>query len=297
MTNVIYCIENKNIMPELPELEAIKTYLMNKVGNRKIDEVEAFKHTVIRFPSQIDFVKLLRGVTLKKISRFGKIMRFHFEKDNQKQFLDLDHGLTGRLDWLDSTKRKSRRTIFSLHFSNDLDLVYYDRRLHGSVWLFSEDNVENLPHLSLISTMGPDIMSTSKDMFLERIKKFRGEIKRTITNQKFVSGIGNAYSDEILFEARINPFTKVTSLSSEDLTLLYNKTKKVLSKAIGYILDDLNENGKLDNESSWRKSLFKVHLKNGELCPRCQTPISIINPRRPTNFCRVCQPSQNRYFI
>ncbi|MHA1213694.1 MAG: DNA-formamidopyrimidine glycosylase family protein [Candidatus Hodarchaeales archaeon] len=284
-------------MPELPELEAIKAYLSNKVRRRVVDKVETFEHTVIRFPNQTEFVELLKGSTLVEISRFGKIIRFHFKRENKKLFLDLDHGLTGRLDWLTGSKRKSRRIIFILYFSDELNLVYHDKRLHGSVWLFSQDNAENIAHSSLIRKLGPDIMNVSKETFLKRIKKFRGEIKRTIINQKFVSGIGNAYADEILYEARINPFTKATSLSMDDLTLLYEKSREVLNKATEYILNNLNENNQLDNESNWRKSLFKVHLKNGELCPRCQTPISIIDPRRPTNFCRVCQPSENRYFI
>ncbi len=138
----------------------------------------------------------------------------------------------------------------------------------------------------------------SEEKFIDRIKKFRGEIKGVLTNQEFVTGIGNAYSDEIQYEAKIHPFTKRTQLTTTEIKQLYLICRGVLTEGTKKITDWLFSNDKLNNQRFWRQELFKIHLRDGQPCLRCGKPISAIKAnRRITNFCQTCAPSKNKNFI
>lgn len=284
-------------MPELPELEAIREYLTNVLSQRTIKAIKTYHHTVIRYPSANDFEKWLQGAHLIQIDRIGRILRFSFKKSDLFFHLYVDHGLTGRLTFKSLLKKIPSKTVLSLEFDNDKTLIYHDSRLHGTIWLYSALNKEKMDYPSIIDDYGPDILEISEADFLERIRKYRGEIKGILTNQKFVTGIGNAYSDEILFVANIHPFSKKTKLNKEELKKLFLTCQNVLSSAKDDILIMLSQTGEFD-EKKWRKKILRVHLKGkNEQCPICGHSISTIKSKRMTSFCRKCQPSKNKNFI
>lgn len=284
-------------MPELPELEAIRQYLVSSISEQVITNVKTFLHTVIRKPSALEFEELLNGSTLDQIERIGKILRFSFHKSDLILNLYIDHGLTGRLAWSSNSRKVPAKTVFSLEFGNGRILIYHDARLHGAIWLFSNKNNQPSEEPAVIDNFGPDIVKISESEFINRLTKFRGEIKGILTNQRFVTGIGNAYSDEILFEAKTHPFSKRPELSKEDQATLYLACKYVLSNATEQISQILESTQKLDNERYWRQEVFRVHLKDKQPCPICGSPISTIKAKRITNFCRKCQVPTNRDFI
>ncbi len=284
-------------MPELPEIEAIRQYLISTISNEVITEVKTFQHTVIRNPSAKEFEELLRDATLDHIERIGKILRLSLHKSNLLLYLYLDHGLTGRLAWYSSQKLPAK-TVFLIKFRNDKTLLYHDTRLHGTIWLFSSKKNQPCEHPAVIDEFGPDIFQISESEFIKRLGKFNGEIKGILTNQtKFVTGIGNAYADEILFEAKIHPFSKRPQLSEKDKSILYHACKKILTNSMNKISHMLKTTQKLDNERYWREQIFLIHLKGKKPCPICGNPISTIKAKRLTNFCRKCQIPKNRNFI
>jgi formamidopyrimidine-DNA glycosylase len=284
-------------MPELPELESIRRYLISILSKDVIIDVKTEKHTVIRYPPREQFEELLKDTSLIQIERIGRILRFLLHKDDSIFNLYIDHGLTGRLGWASDYKKIPTSTVFSFEFKSGKTLIYHDRRLHGAIWLFEADSEKNRKKPDVIKNYGPDILEISFKDFLERISKYRGEIKRILTNQGFITGIGNAYADEILFKAKIHPFAKRTQLSEEEIKFLYHTSKDVLSDALDQILNILNSDHKLDNEVNWRNKILKIHLKGGHSCPLCGNKISTIKAKRITNFCRRCQTSKNRNFI
>ena len=283
-------------MPELPEIEAIRKYLGLTISNQIISEVKSFRHTAIRNLPKEDFEDLLNLATLDKIERIGKILRFILYKDTITLNLYIDHGLTGRLAWL-TTEKVPAKTVFLMTFKGVKTLIYHDSRLHGAIWLFVCKNNKPCGYPTKIAGFGPDILQISEEEFINRLKRFNGEIKGIITNQKFVSGIGNAYADEILFEAKIHPFDKRVQLTKEEKTKLYNACKKILSNSMNTIYKTLCETQKLDNQSYWREQIFRVHLKGKQPCPICGNLISTIKAKRFTNFCRKCQNPRNRSFF
>ena len=118
-----------------------------------------------------------------------------------------------------------------------------------------------------------------------RIQRHRGEFKNLLREQSFVAGIGNGYSDEILWTARLAPFRKRSTLAPEEVDRLYDATKDTLAWAI----DELRHRVPPDFEVEVRDFLH-VHRKGGEPCPRCGTTISEIAPGGfVTSFCRGCQ--------
>ncbi|MHA2330312.1 MAG: DNA-formamidopyrimidine glycosylase family protein, partial [Candidatus Hodarchaeales archaeon] len=251
-------------MPELPEIEAIREYLELNISNALITEIKTYRHTVIRNLPLNKFENMLDGASINKINRIGKILQISLHKLDTKLQLYIDHGLTGRLGWLKDYKRPPAKMVFSLEFHNGKTLIYKDTRLHGAVWLISAKNSQENKPPPVIANFGPDILKISRSEFLDRLDKFRGEIKGILVNKKFVVGIGNAYSDEILYEAKIHPFTKKPQLNEKEKAELFRACQKVLSDAIILITQMLNETQKLDNQNHWRKAIFRVHLKGGE---------------------------------
>jgi len=287
-------------MPELPEIEAIRSYLTSKISGEIITRTDTFNHTVIRYPTPDDFKESLNKARLDQIRRIGKILHFSFiknEKISEQLHLYLDHGLTGRLRWGSSSKKFPKKSVFSLEFSNRKTLLYHDRRLHGAVWLFKCNQQEHPPYPEGFKKFGPDIHEITYQEFKNRLKKFRGEIKGILTNQTFVIGIGNAYADEILFSARVHPFTRKNQLTEEDIERIFSSCHKVLLDATKKIFDTLKETDILDNEKNWRDQIMTIHLKEGGPCPICGSKISLIKAHRMTNFCRKCQISKNPNFI
>ncbi|MHA2176061.1 MAG: DNA-formamidopyrimidine glycosylase family protein [Candidatus Hodarchaeales archaeon] len=282
-------------MPEIPEIEAVLQYLYGKIRNDPISSVQTFQHTVIRTPNIKEFPKILLGAYLTSIQRIGKILKLNLKRDEKFIALYLDHGLTGRLAW--KKGKRATKTVLEIGFESGKELLYHDKRLHGSLWLYQATAEEDLEIPEKIMRFGPDIKTISEEEFLERIKRYRGEIKGVITNQSFITGIGNAYSDEILFDAGIHPFTKKPQLSKSELLSLFRSSKSVIGESIESIYKMLIETEKINNQRFWRSQLFKIHLRGGEPCVRCGNKISTIKAHRLTNFCRKCQKTKNKSFI
>ena len=114
---------------------------------------------------------------------------------------------------------------------------------------------------------------------------YNGQIKRALTNAAFVSGIGNAYADEILFEARIYPFEPSKNIPEEKLRELYEAIGRVYAWAVPIVAERTGE--KIEIKI---RDFLKVHRKGGEPCPTCGAPITEVTPnQRTTSYCRSCQ--------
>ena len=135
--------------------------------------------------------------------------------------------------------------------------------------------------------MGPDADDPALgiDVWRERIRTHRGELKNLLKEQAFVAGIGNGYSDEVLWEARLAPFRKRSTLASDEVDALYAAVRKVPAWAI----EELRRRVPPRFEVEVRDFL-RVHRKGGTPCPRCGTTISEISPGGfVTSWCRTCQ--------
>jgi formamidopyrimidine-DNA glycosylase len=170
----------------------------------------------------------------------------------------------------------------TLHFeAPEEELRYVDAKTMGQLYL-----TEDVGAVPTFDEMGPDALDISPAEFEERLRPMRGEIKGALTRSSFVAGIGNAYADEILWQARLHPYRKRTSLTAEEIGRLYLAMRTTLLAAIEKVRLEMGDDVHLKP-----RDFFAVHMKGGQPCPRCGTAISAITARqRITNFCRTCQP-------
>lgn len=272
-------------MPEIPDLEAIRGYLNERIVGVEVARVEALIPYILRTP-RADVEATLTGNRFGPILRRGKFLLFPLADES---LLVINPMLTGRFQYVPAKTKRAAKTALAIEFIGGMQLRYADQKLMGKIYVVPAERLMDVP---MFAEMGPDALEVSEEEFRERIRKHPGAIKNVLTNSKFIAGIGNAYSDEILFEAGIDPFRKRTTLSSEEIGTLYRAIHKTFDRSIPIVRARLGET--LDYEE-WRDHL-KVHRKGGGTskdegrCPRCGTHITEISPnQRITSWCRKCQ--------
>ena len=196
-------------------------------------------------------------------------------------FLAINPKLTGRLQLAAPSDKRLAKTHLVMTFTSDQQLRYVDQKQMGQLYL-----TERLGSVPEYADLGPEPLDVSLETFRERLKPFRGEIKGVLTRGQFVAGIGNAYADEILWSARLHPYRKRTQLTAAEVDRLYAAMRSTLTEAIDKVRLEMREDIHLKP-----RDFMAVHMKTGEPCPRCGTPISLVGAnQRITNFCRSCQP-------
>ncbi|MEP6870249.1 MAG: DNA-formamidopyrimidine glycosylase family protein [Anaerolineaceae bacterium] len=271
-------------MPEIPELEAIRGYFNEQIAGRTIYSCEARIPFVFRTPAQV-LRDTLPGDRFGEVLRQGKFLLFPLASD---RVLAINPMLTGRFQYVDPKVKLRAKCCLVLGIEGGRSLRYSDDRVMGKIYLVAIDQLSLIPNWS---TNGPDLLdpALTEDDWLARTKKYRGQVKSMLTNAEFVQGIGNAYSDEILWEAKINPYIPRTRLSDEQLRALYRASHAVMDWATPLVRGSMVKGGDLDYEE--RRDFMRVHRLGGKPCPRCATNISEITAnQRITSFCRACQP-------
>ena len=238
--------------------------------------------SIVRSYASEDFAADIVGRTFGPITRYGKDLFFPLAPD---RVLAVNLMLTGRLQYADPAERRSKRTYFLLGVAG-MELRYLDDRQMGLVYYVRpEELYERVPRLA---ALGPDALDNdlTLEQFTERLRPFTGEIKGILTRGKFIAGIGNAYVDEVLFEAGVSPFAKRRALSADDVRRIYEAIPKVLIEAREVVREHM-----LPDIHKKVRDFLKVHRKGGEPCPTCGNTISELTAnQRITSYCRHCQP-------
>jgi formamidopyrimidine-DNA glycosylase len=275
-------------MPELPELEIAREVLVRRLQGRRVARVDVAPKggpIVIRDLTTLGFASQVEGSTITSIQRRGKFLLFGLqahEAGAPDLHLAVNPKLTGRLQLCPPEAKKAGPVHLTLSFdATPLELRYVDSKTMGQVYL-----TRDLGLIPTYSEMGPDALDVSLAEFRERLRPYRGEMKGVLIRAAFLAGIGNAYADEILWEARLHPYRKRTSLHPEEVERLYQAMRTVLLSATEIVRREMGEEIHLKP-----RDFFSVHLRDGKPCPRCGTPVSSVNANlRITNFCRTCQP-------
>jgi formamidopyrimidine-DNA glycosylase len=267
-------------MPELPELEVVSDVLQRRVVGTTIERVEIVLPggaIVVRDLTHGDFAGALTGATIGPVARRGKFLVFSIPP----LYLVLNPKLTGRLQLAAHSDKKIAKTHLVLTLSSGDELRYVDQKTMGQLYLTRDLNA--VPDYA---GLGPEPFDIPLGDFRARLKSYRGEIKGILTRGEFIAGIGNAYADEILWHARLHPYRKRTQLTPEEIARLYAAMQSALREAVEQVRAEMGEQIHLKP-----RDFLAVHMKTGEPCPRCGTPISLIGAnQRITNFCRTCQP-------
>jgi formamidopyrimidine-DNA glycosylase len=269
-------------MPELPDLEAYRSFFNRRIPGVGIEAVTVSIPLVVRVPKD-DFIAALTGNVFGEVERRGKFLLFSLKSGD---YVAVHPMLSGRFQYCPPQEKRRAKTCFVLALANGHELRYFDDRLMGKVYLVREGAFDAVPRFR---ELGPEPLSErlTEETFRERLRRFRGQIKNVILNETFVAGIGNAYADEILFAASLRPYRKRTELSAEDEGRLHQAIRSVLGQAAAIVTERMENEGLPVEE--YRDHL-KVHRRGDQPCPHCGASITEITAgRRITNFCRHCQ--------
>jgi len=268
-------------MPEIPDLEAVRRYLKPRLEDHTITSASAPIPWIVR--TGADGLEDLVGHQFVDILRHGKYLLFNLDDG---RVLVVNAMLTGRFHWDEAGAKKPGRLAVVFGIDDGHELRYSDIRRMGRFYLTDPEHLDVIPQFP---KMGPDVLAIDEDEFTGLIAKRRGQIKNTLTNQEFVAGIGNAYSDEILWEARLHPHRKRSTMDDDDIHNLYTAIHTILDRSCE-VVDEIVQNEGLGKKAEWREHL-SVHRKTGEPCPRCGTPIKgQTRGGSETNYCVQCQP-------
>jgi formamidopyrimidine-DNA glycosylase len=272
-------------LPELPELELLRATLAKHAVGKTILSVvlDARRAFIIRYPPQ-DFARELGGKTISGIERRGKFLIFSFEGFDKR--LVINPMLGGRFSVCSRAAPALPSTCFTLQLSAALDIRFLDSTLMARIYL-SADPAGEVPGFG---ELGPDALDESLtfDDFARRLKKHRGELKNLLRNQSFVSGVGNAYADEILFAARLRPLRRAGTLSDAERRALYDAIRNTLRDAVS-VTQAQYDAGKHPLHKQDRR-FMQIHSRKKGECPRCGHRISVVHPGgEATYYCRGCQ--------
>ena len=267
-------------MPEAPELEVVKDFLQKRIVGQSVMSASVLRPSVLR-PLASDLVADIPGRTITGVERRAKFLVISLSGD---RMLVVNPMLAGAFQYCDPSARKLKSTFIVLSLSDSHDLRYLDRRQMGRVYYVTARQSHQVPQFE---GQGPDVLDgMSFEEYRQRLSRFHGEIKGILTRGRVVSGIGNAYADEILWAAKVYPFRKRKDLFEEELRRLHELSRSVIEEATAAVRE------RMGHEIHKKvRDFLKVHNKGGEACPRCGSTISEIRAnQRITSYCRSCQP-------
>jgi formamidopyrimidine-DNA glycosylase len=257
-------------VPELPEVETVLRTLAPRLLGRRFVEAHFYSRLVMRGDAE-ETAGRLRGRVIRAIERRGKFLVF----DLGGETLSIHLGMTGRLLW-EGTPGPHTRAMFVLDNGR---LIYDDPRQFGRI---------ELPARTL--RLGPDALSIEEREFTELLRARRGHIKPLLLNQAFVSGMGNIYTDEALFRARIHPRAIASRMSRQRVRRLHQAIREILAAAIESGGSSISDYVDGEGRAGFFQFQHQVYGRAGEPCPACGTPIRrIVIVQRGTHYCPKCQ--------
>ncbi|MDD5638630.1 MAG: DNA-formamidopyrimidine glycosylase [Candidatus Pacebacteria bacterium] len=289
-------------MPELPEVETTIRQLKTKVLNRTFVDFWTDTPKIIKKPKNInDFKKQIIGKKILNLRRKGKNIIFDLSENKS---LLIHQKLTGHLlfgewkllnnKWVPVKKNALAEKINSyIHllfvFDNNKMMALSDLRKFAKVELWDKDKLENSDVFKKIGIDPMDKNFTFKK-FKEILKNKKGPIKKILMNQEIIAGIGNIYSDEILWDSKIHPLTKISSLEDKELKKIYLSIKKILKKAIKLKGESFSDYRLPSGEKGGFDKERKVYRRENQQCFRCKNLIKRVKiNNRSAYFCPFCQ--------
>ncbi len=244
-------------MPELPEVESYKKYFDSTSLNKTVKDVKVLDKGILSDISSKSFVSKIKGEKFKSTYRHGKYL---FAQLSSSKILVMHFGMTGFLKYFKNEDEASKHIRVLFSFSNGFNLAYDCQRKFGKV-TFTKSINEFLKKKKL----GEDPISKrlSYNKFKEIIIKKSGNIKAALLDQKTFAGIGNLYSDEILFQANIHPLSVIKHFKEKDFEAVYKSMNEILKKAVKLKADF----------DSYPESWLVLFRDDDENCPKCNGSI------------------------
>jgi formamidopyrimidine-DNA glycosylase len=280
-------------MPELPEVEVIRRDLEKEVVGRQIRSVEVRNtknamRVIRRHRKRRELEEPLTGTRVTGIERRGKYLVFHLDSDLA---LVVHLGMSGQLLQTSRSEGIQNHTHVVFDLSGGGQLRFVDPRTFGEIFVTTKDESGDIKELRSLG-LDPLENHLTWQHFSEFLAAHKIKLKSLLMDQRFVAGIGNIYSDEILFLAGLHPGRGCDSLSDQEVRRLYRAMQEVLQEAIRY-------RGTSAEDEQYRdlygavgeyRPFLQVYQRQGQPCRRCRTPIQRARwSNRSMYFCPKCQ--------
>ena len=269
-------------MPELPDVEATRRYLLNSgLAGRSVRNVELFWSRAVRTPGIEDFVLTLCGQRIEDVGRRAKFLLFPLD---QGWTLVMHLRMTGSLlvEDADSPRPTMTRNLYVLDDSRELRFV--DPRKLGQIWLVQDTG-------PLLGRLGPEPLGPgfTANVLQSCLAKRSAPVKALLCDQAVIAGIGNIYADELLFAAGIHPLLPGNGLTSHQVERLHGEMGPMLVEATETLTASMPFHGPPTESPEGLQRLRVPRGRNG-VCPQCGSPITRVPVRgRSTYYCEACQ--------
>ena len=254
-------------MPEMPEVEAFDYYIKKNCLNKMIESVEVTDKKLIRKIPYTDFKQDLTGEKFDSVTREGKYLVIGIKPNSMK--LIMHFGLTGFVVVMKDNDKKVRFSQVRFIFKNNVVLHWCDVRKFGKLWLVNKIN-----EVKGLEQLGPDPLKLTQQEFIALMNKSKSKnIKAFLMDQSIISGIGNEYSDEILFQSGIDPHHKVGDLMPHAMKKIYHQMQKVLKYAIVLRKKNISKLGNqrlfsANDSTTFKSSYLQAHRHTDMRCPK-----------------------------
>jgi formamidopyrimidine-DNA glycosylase len=267
-------------MPELPDVTIYVEAIRERVAGRVLERIRIVNPFLLR--SVTPPPEELRGRRTKGVRRIGKRIVLELEDDC---FAVIHLMIAGRFRWSDpGAKIPGKLGLAAFDFdSGSLILTEAGSKRRASLHLVRGEEA-----LLRFDAGGVEVLGALKDAFTRALRSENHTLKRALTDPRLFSGIGNAYSDEILHRARLSPLTLTSKIGEKEVARLYDATRSTLEEWIARLRAE--SAGRFpDKVTAFRKEMA-VHGRYGEPCPDCGSPVQrIVYAENETNYCARCQ--------
>ncbi|HWF04582.1 MAG TPA: DNA-formamidopyrimidine glycosylase family protein [Candidatus Angelobacter sp.] len=269
-------------MPELPDIVVYMEALEQRVLGHTLENFDVRGPSLLRTADPS--IQSIQGRKITGLRRIGKRIAFGFDND---LWLVFHLMIAGRLHWSEKKKTADgRRTLAAFDFDNGtLTLTEAGTRKRASLHL-----VRGEAGLAALDPGGIDVFAASLDQFSAVLTSSNHTLKRSLTDPHLFSGIGNAYSDEILFHAQLSPVLLTQRMTPEQIKRLYEATRKTLAQWTDLLRQDSGSGKKFPEKVTAFRPEMAVHGRYGEPCPACGEKVQRIRyASNETNYCPHCQ--------
>ena len=266
-------------MPELPDIVVYVESLERRIVGRTLEQVHLKSPFVLRtaVPPLTDVI----GKRILAVRRIGKRIALVMEGE---LFVVLHLMIAGRLRWIEAGGKPPTTTVATFRFANGtLAFTEAGTRKRASLHIVHGDDA-----VAAFDMGGLEVLDADPDAFRERLLRENHTLKRALTEPRLFSGIGNAYSDEILHRARLSPIAQTHKLDPGEVLRLYASARSVLTEWTLRLREEAGS-GFPTKVTAFRPQMA-VHGRFGQPCPDCGAPVQrIVYAENETNYCARCQ--------
>lgn len=276
-------------MPELPEVETVRRVVERQIKGASILSVEVINNHVIAYPDEGSFVSSLVGEKIDRMDRRGKFLSIVFDSQD-RLFIHLR--MTGCLIVAPPEYLREKHTHLVIGLSNGKELRYIDPRRFGRFWFIRKGEDSSITG---VDKLGIEPFNLTPLFLKENYGKRNKPIKEMLLDQTIIAGIGNIYSDEILFSSCINPEERCKDLDDSDWIILSKKIPETMEWAIRE--NDISDADYLNGKGrDYRNTPFlSVYGREGEKCKRCSTILKkTVVGGRSSVYCPLCQKRKGK---